>query len=195
MDDALRVLELAGYLRSADHDGFSFAFPLPLLQERRTVLLAFVSAVSAPVTLLLLGFPGAWFVERMGWWLVNESVMSGRWLLYGFGISLGLFLTWLTVRPVGVRLRLDRHALEVKRSLRRTILVRTADIETMLIEGDQLLVVGHGGRVVRLPALAIGASELGALRQVVMRTLPTREEGDASEVPRDLSRVVRILDR
>ncbi|MCB9688775.1 MAG: hypothetical protein H6735_27290 [Alphaproteobacteria bacterium] len=195
MDGVLRRLELGGYVRSADHDGLELAFPLPVFQERLTVLVGIALALAIPATLLGLGYPGAWFVERMGWWLVNEDVMSWRWLLYGSGVSAGLFTLWMMMRPVGVRMRVDRHEIEVRRSLRRKVTVRTADIATLLLDGSTLFLVKHDSRVVRLPELAISAGELGALRELIFANLPRRDEGDVADVPRDLSGVVRALDR
>ncbi|MCA9492001.1 MAG: hypothetical protein KC621_18840 [Myxococcales bacterium] len=195
MDAWQRVLELGGYVRSADHEGMELAFPLPVFQERLTVLVGVALALAIPATLLGLGYPGARFVERMGWWLVNEQVMSWRWLVYGTGVSLGLFSLWMMVRPVGVRMRVDRHEIRVKRSLRRAITVRTADVANLLIDGSSLVVVRRDHRMVRLPQLAVSDTTLGALRDLLSANLPQRDEGDGSDVPKGLRQVVRRLER
>lgn len=190
-DDLPPLDVLERFVRARDHESVDLAFPVPVAQERISLILGIGLACLVPLSLLLVGYPGAAFVEAQGWWHVNEGVMTTRWFLYGPLVAAVLIAGWVLFRPRGARMRVDRHRIAVKRALRRPVTVRTADVVQVELNGDRTTLVLELGRVM-LPDLVMSVDERYALYRLLSSHARSqqRDEGDAGDVPRELSRVV-----
>lgn len=155
-----------------------------------------------PLTVLLLGLPGAAFVEWAGWWLVNEAVLAVRWLGYGTLVWAGFVLvawaTWLA--PPQQRLEITPRTLSVVQRRLGVVTTRARipmehvyEVKPERHLAHNRVVVHHAGGTLRVPvadpdvphwALAIVITELAEEARAL------RAHGSGVEVPAALRRLV-----
>jgi len=177
-------------LAHADHEGFELRIPTAPLGRRSTRALAMVLALVIPASVMLLALPGAAFVEAQGWWLVNEVVLTRRWLFAAFAGAPVALLVWIASHPPDQRLRLTPRALTVQRFLQRTLTVRLADLQGVGDDGTGLW-LDEGGRLRRIDLPGLSAPELTQLAEEIRGRIEAarREQGSPEAVPETLRRM------
>lgn len=82
-----------------------------------SLLATLLTALAFPAALVLVAYPAATLFEANRWWLINESVLTWRWLLTGALIAPLSWLVWPSLLPKrqSAKIRVEQRRIIVRR--------------------------------------------------------------------------------
>ncbi|MEN0065917.1 MAG: hypothetical protein AAGA48_27500 [Myxococcota bacterium] len=177
------------YLVSNTHDGVLMSFPRREPESLTMLFGLFGWLIVGWLSLLLLAYPVAAFVEAQRWWDVNERVLQFRWMAIGLPLWPVLFsAVWLWIRGSShLRVKVDQHALRWKGRFgwRR---VAWSELEKVTVRPRRLAVTTKSGRTYHTPTLENFV--LRALHGFILDQWSQAEVGSERDVPEDIRRLV-----
>lgn len=184
---------LSTHLVHQDHDGALLRFGANPIERRATWRLGLALVSAVPASLLLVALPGAALVEWSGYWLVNESVLATRWMLYGL-LAVAAGLVALALRPSNLWVRIDGRGLTLERPFARTRRVLLADIDHVRFDvGVGLWLELRDAPEVLIELPALDDASLYAMAQLIVERAPRAREnaGSPLAVPASLTQIRR----